>query len=160
MCFGRFITILLQKSLKLSAMILGSLVLTLQMLETEYSGFGDQYHACWCPGSSSHQGISRHGIDSIGYATCGVAPLVIWSSVEQNLTYDTKCEYIFIISKQFRVNIVIPYNRLYAVYFIFFFPSSKWFNLFSPKFPDVVIGAFVQLNSTQRCLLQQNHSHT
>ena len=147
MCFGRFITILLQKSLKLSAMILGSLVLTLQMLETEYSGFGDQYHACWCPGSSSHQDISRHGIDSIGYATCGVAPLVIWSSVEQSLTYDTKCEYILIISKQFRVNIVIPYNRLYAVYFIFF-SSSKWFHLFSPKFPDVVICiCSTQLNS-------------
>ena len=48
MCFDRFITILLQKSLKLSAMILGSLVLTLEMLETEYSGFGsgDEYHAC------------------------------------------------------------------------------------------------------------------
>ena len=133
MCFGRFITILLQKSLKLSAMILGSLVLTLQMLETEYSGFGDQYHACWCPGSSSHQGISRHGIDSIGYATCGVAPLVIWSSVEQNLTYDTKCEYIFIISKQFRVNIVIPYNRLYAVYFIFFFFIQQMISFIFPK---------------------------
>ena len=39
MCFDRFITILLQKSLKLSAMIWGSLVLTLEMLETEYSGF-------------------------------------------------------------------------------------------------------------------------
>ena len=25
--------------------------LTLLMLETEYSGFGHQYHACWCPGS-------------------------------------------------------------------------------------------------------------
>ena len=30
-----------------------------------------QYHACWCHGSLSHQGISRYGIDStcIGYAT-------------------------------------------------------------------------------------------
>ena len=24
-----------------------------------------QYHACWCPGDLSHQGISRHGIDQI-----------------------------------------------------------------------------------------------
>ena len=46
MCFDRFITILLPKSLKLSAMIWGSLVLTVEMLETEYSGFGDEYHAC------------------------------------------------------------------------------------------------------------------
>ena len=88
MCFDRFITILLQKSLKLSAMILGSLVLALQMLATEYFGFRDQYHACWCPGSLSHQDISRYAIDSVRYATCGVAPLVIWSSVEQNPTYE------------------------------------------------------------------------
>ena len=27
------------------------LTLTLLMLLTEYSGFGGQYHACWCPGS-------------------------------------------------------------------------------------------------------------
>ena len=45
LCFDRFITIFLQKSLILSAMILGSFILTLKMLETEYSGFGDQYHA-------------------------------------------------------------------------------------------------------------------
>ena len=25
--------------------------LTLLMVEMEYSGFGDQYHACWCPDS-------------------------------------------------------------------------------------------------------------
>ena len=24
-----------------------------------------QYHACWCPGDLSHQGISRNGIDQI-----------------------------------------------------------------------------------------------
>ena len=95
MCFDRFITILLQKSLKLSAMIRGSLVWMLEMLGTEYSGFGYQYRACWCPGLSC-QGISRHGIDSIGYATCGVAPLEIWSSsVEQNPTYDMKYEFIY-----------------------------------------------------------------
>ena len=39
------------------------------MPETEYSGFGGQYHACWCPGSLSRQGISRNDIDSIVYAT-------------------------------------------------------------------------------------------
>ena len=32
------------------------------------------YHACWYPRSSSHQGISRHGIDSIGWTTCMIAP--------------------------------------------------------------------------------------
>ena len=26
-------------------------MLTLLMLEMEYSGFGGQYHACWCSGS-------------------------------------------------------------------------------------------------------------
>ena len=38
------------------------------MLETEYSDLFDQYmyHASWCPGSLSRQGISRHGIDSMG----------------------------------------------------------------------------------------------
>ena len=102
MCFDRLITILLQKSLTLSAMIWGSLVLTLEMLETEYSGFGDEYHACWCPGLS-RQGISRLGIDSIGYATCGVAPLEIWSSsVEQNPTYDMKYEFIYYDLKTIR----------------------------------------------------------
>ena len=45
--------------------------------------------------SLSRQDIRRHRIDCIGYATCGVAPLEIWSSVEQNPTYDMKYEYIF-----------------------------------------------------------------
>ena len=36
------------------------------MLETEYSGLFGKYHGCWCPGDLSHQGISNHGIDSIG----------------------------------------------------------------------------------------------
>ena len=35
-------------------------------LETEYSRLFGQYHACKCPGSLSHQGISSYGIDSIG----------------------------------------------------------------------------------------------
>ena len=39
--------------------------LTLLIIETEYSGLFSQYHACWCPGDWSRQGISRHGIDSI-----------------------------------------------------------------------------------------------
>ena len=47
-------------------------ILTLLMLGMEYSCFGDQYHTCWWLGSLSRQGISRHGIDSIGYATCRV----------------------------------------------------------------------------------------
>ena len=37
--------------------------LTLLMLEMEYSGFGGQYHACWCPGD--FRSFSRHGIDGI-----------------------------------------------------------------------------------------------
>ena len=53
------------------------LIKAFPMLETEYSSLFDQYHACWCPGSLSRQDISRHGVDSIGYATC------------------TKCEYVF-----------------------------------------------------------------
>ena len=36
------------------------------LLETEYSVLCGQYHARWCPGSLSRQGISRHGIASIG----------------------------------------------------------------------------------------------
>ena len=43
----------------------GILQLTLLMLETEYSGFGGQYHACRCPGSWSCQSISRHVIDCV-----------------------------------------------------------------------------------------------
>ena len=39
------------------------------MLETEYSAYGDQYHACWCPGSWSRQGITRHGIDNMHYCS-------------------------------------------------------------------------------------------
>ena len=120
MCFDRFITILLQKSLKLSAMILGSLVLALQMLATEYFGFWDQYHACWCPGSLSRQGISRHGIDSIGYATCGVAPLLIWSSVEQNLTYDTKCKNTFLSSQNNSELILSSLTIDFMLYTLFF----------------------------------------
>ena len=41
-------------------------ILTLLMLETEYSGFESQYHSCWCTGSWSRQRISSHGIDNIG----------------------------------------------------------------------------------------------
>ena len=52
----------------------------LLMLETQYSGFGGQYDVCCCPGSLSRQGISRHGIGSIGQATLRSAPLWIRSS--------------------------------------------------------------------------------
>ena len=82
--------------LRVTGLCAGNSPVAPQILETGYSGFGDQYHDCWCPGSFSHQGISRHGIDSIGYATCVVAPSEIWSSsVGQNPRHDTKCEYIF-----------------------------------------------------------------
>ena len=30
------------------------------MLETDDSGLGEQYHACWCPGSLRRQGISSN----------------------------------------------------------------------------------------------------
>ena len=66
------------------------------MLETKYSGFWSQYDATWSPGPYSRQRISRHCIVNIGLATCRAALLwIVSSSVEQNLTYDTKCEYIF-----------------------------------------------------------------
>ena len=39
--------------------------LTLVTLDIEYSGSEGQYHACWCPGNLSCQGISRNGIDNI-----------------------------------------------------------------------------------------------
>ena len=55
-----------------------SSVLTLLMLETEYSGLFGQHHACWCPGSSSRQGTSRHGIGIIVKAICRLAPVWIF----------------------------------------------------------------------------------
>ena len=73
----------------------GAKELTLPMIETEYSGLFGQYHVCWCPGSLSRQGISRNDIDNIGWATCRVAALWIWSSTEQNPRYETKYDYIF-----------------------------------------------------------------
>ena len=48
---------------------------TLLVLGTEYSLSGNQYHACWCPGSLSRQGISGHGIDSIRQAACRIVGL-------------------------------------------------------------------------------------
>ena len=50
------------------------------MLETEYSGFGGQYHSCLCLGSYSHQSISRHGIACVGQTTCIVVPELISST--------------------------------------------------------------------------------
>ena len=63
-----------------SAKIHSQSVLTPLMLETEYSGFGDQYHACWCPGSQSRQSISKNAIDSRLFRTssmycCSINPL-------------------------------------------------------------------------------------
>ena len=55
------------------------------MLKTEYSSLFVQYHACWCSGSFSRQGIRGHDIDSIGYAACGVAPLWICSPVKNKI---------------------------------------------------------------------------
>ena len=44
-------------------------VLTLLILETEYSGLFGQYYGCWCPGELRSQGISRYGIDNKGKTT-------------------------------------------------------------------------------------------
>ena len=98
MCFDRFRTNLLQKTLKLSAMILGSLVFN-------SSDAGDRMlWLCgsvpcllmpWLFKSPGHQQVWywQYGI----IATCGVAPLEIWwSSYEQNPKYDMKCDYIFL----------------------------------------------------------------
>ena len=83
---------LLKRSFLLS--VFTFLVLTLLILETKYFGLFGQYHSCWCPASLRSQGISRHGIDIIGYTAYRGFLLWIWSSsVEQK--YDTKCEYIF-----------------------------------------------------------------
>ena len=54
--------------------------LTILLLETEYSGSGWQYHACWCPGSWSRQSISRHGIGSVEKTTCIIVPDLISST--------------------------------------------------------------------------------
>ena len=68
--------------------------LTLLMLEMDYCGLFDQYHAWWCPGNLRSQGISKHG--SRGQSTSRVAALWMWSSsVVQNPRYDTILEYIF-----------------------------------------------------------------
>ena len=47
---------------------LGSNLLTLLMLKTEYSGLGGQYHVCSCAGWS-RQCISRHGIRQTCYCS-------------------------------------------------------------------------------------------
>ena len=55
-------------------------ILTLLMLEMEYSGFGGQYHACWCTGDFRSQCISEHGIGCVGQTTCIVVPELISST--------------------------------------------------------------------------------
>ena len=72
------------------------MVWTLLMLKTKYFHLFGHYHACWCLGDLSRQGISRHGIDSTGEATYRVAPLWIWSpSAGWYPRYVMKYEYIF-----------------------------------------------------------------
>ena len=79
-----------------AAFIYGYPVLTLLVLETEYSGLFVQCHVCCFPGTLSRLGSRRHGNGIRGYATCKVAPLWIWSSsVEQNPRYGTKYEATF-----------------------------------------------------------------
>ena len=47
-----------------------------------------QYHACWCPGDLSHQGISRHGIDQIRW---NIHPILfVWlSNSNNNIIYES-----------------------------------------------------------------------
>ena len=87
--------------------------LTLMMLETEYPGFGGQYHIYWCPGSKSCQAISRHGIGCVEQTTCIVVLEVIsYTWLKPNPRQDSKCEYTFWLPlKQFsmlRVKTVWP----------------------------------------------------
>ena len=65
------------------------------MLEMEYSGFGGQYPACWCPGSYSRQSISSsHGIGCEGQKTSIAVPeLISPTGVKPNTTYNSKFEY-------------------------------------------------------------------
>ena len=60
-----------------------------ELLEMEHSGFGGQYHACWCPGSQCQQSITRHGIGCVGQTTCIVVPELISPTwVKPNPRYD------------------------------------------------------------------------
>ena len=73
-----------------------SVLWILLMLETEYSGFGGQYHACWCTGSWSRQSISRHSIGCVGQTTyIVVLELVSSTYVMPSPRYNSKCEYIY-----------------------------------------------------------------
>ena len=70
--------------------------LTFMMLETEYPGFGGQYHSYWCPGSKSWQSISRHSTGCVGQTTCIVVlEFILYTWVKPNPRYDLKCEYTF-----------------------------------------------------------------
>ena len=56
-------------------------------------------HACWCPRSLSRQGISRHGIGSMGQATYRVAPFWIWSLLNQIIDIIRNVNASFVIFK-------------------------------------------------------------
>ena len=70
--------------------------LSLFMPEKEIFQLWGQYHVCWCPGSLSHQSISRHGVGCARLATWIVVPELISSTMkEPNPRWNSKCEYIF-----------------------------------------------------------------
>ena len=64
------------------------------MLETEYSCFGGQYHACWYTGFKVASASSRHGTGWVVQTTRIVVPELISSTwVKPNPRYDSKSEY-------------------------------------------------------------------
>ena len=103
-------------------MIRGSLVLSLWMLETEYSGFGVQYHACWCPGDLSRQGITRHGIDwKFGLLLLSKILHMMWIHFYNLKTIQ-------------RVKSWYGYPLECTLCCVLYFSCSKWFHLLSIKF--------------------------
>ena len=114
-------------------MIKGSLVLSLWMLETEYSGFGDQYHACWCLGDLSRQGITRHGIDYriCNICGCSIGNLVFFCWAKSYIW----CEYIFYNLKTIQcVKSWYGYPLGFTLCCVLYFSCSKLFHLLSIKF--------------------------
>ena len=80
------------------------------MLETKYSGFEDQYHACWCYVSRSRQSISRHTIS----------------------LYDSLLNMLWVGVRGFS-KVVATSNYMGGSFNLFMWPSpgmSEWSNLF------------------------------
>ena len=78
-----------------------------------------QYHACWCPGSQSHQDSRKHDIDSIGRLTCRVASWWIWSFLlnkSQDMIWHVITAFM-IFKKQFSM-LRVKYESLILQFFI------------------------------------------